>query len=100
MNVAGTHSELRERLSRTRWTDEAVDAGWRYGTNQKYLRNLADHWLARFDWRTQEAEINRFAHYRADVDGIGIHFIHERGKGDRRCRSSSPTDIRIRSCAS
>jgi microsomal epoxide hydrolase len=75
--------DLRDRLSRTRWTDEAVDAGWRYGTNQKYLRDFAEHWLARFDWRTQEAEMNRFAHYRADVDGIGIHFIHERGKGDR-----------------
>jgi len=78
-----TLADLRERLSRTRWTDEAVDAGWRYGTDQKYLRDLADHWLARFDWRTQEAAINRYTHYRADVDGVGIHFIHERGKGDR-----------------
>jgi microsomal epoxide hydrolase len=78
-----TLADLRERLSRTRWTDEAVDAGWRYGTNQHYLRDLAEHWLARFDWRTQEAAMNRYAHYRADVDGIGIHFIHERGMGDR-----------------
>ena len=78
-----TLADLRERLSRTRWTDEPVDAGWRYGTNQNYLRDLAEYWLSGFDWRTREAEINRSAHYRAEVDGAGIHFIHERGKGER-----------------
>src|SRR5206468_1836990 len=31
----------------------------------------------------QEAELNRFAHFRTEVDGVGIHFIHERGQGDR-----------------
>jgi hypothetical protein len=25
--------------------------------------------------------INRFAHFRAEIDGFGVHFIHERGKG-------------------
>jgi len=26
--------------------------------------------------------MNRFAHFRVEVDGFGVHFIHERGKGD------------------
>jgi pimeloyl-ACP methyl ester carboxylesterase len=26
--------------------------------------------------------INQFAHFRAEIDGIGIHFIHERGIGE------------------
>jgi hypothetical protein len=30
-----------------------------------------------------EEAMNRFAHFRADVNGFGVHFIHERGKGDR-----------------
>jgi len=29
----------------------------------------------------QEARLNQFAHYRANLDGVGIHFIHERGTG-------------------
>jgi hypothetical protein len=37
----------------------------------------------------QEEAINRFAHFRADVDGFGVHFIHERGKGDRPRISNS-----------
>jgi pimeloyl-ACP methyl ester carboxylesterase len=29
----------------------------------------------------QEAAINRFAQFRAIVDGVRLHFVHERGKG-------------------
>ncbi|MGH2409979.1 MAG: epoxide hydrolase, partial [Chloroflexota bacterium] len=34
-----------------------------------------------YDWRKHEAALNVFAHFKAEVDGVGIHFIHERGKG-------------------
>lgn len=73
--------DLRERLARTRWADEVVGVGWDYGTNQGYLRGLVDYWQNGFDWRAQEAKLNQFAHFRATIDGVGIHFIHERGKG-------------------
>jgi pimeloyl-ACP methyl ester carboxylesterase len=45
------------------------------------MKELVSYWQFQFDWRTQENTINTFAHFRADVDGIGIHFIHEQGKG-------------------
>jgi pimeloyl-ACP methyl ester carboxylesterase len=73
--------DLRGRLARTRWTDEVEGAGWDYGTNLGYLKELTDYWQDGFDWRRQEESINRFSHFRAEVDGFGIHFIHERGKG-------------------
>ncbi len=73
--------DLRERLSRTRWTDEVEGAGWDYGTNLGYLRELVEYWRDGFDWRKQEAKLNEFAHFRAEVDGFGVHFVHERGKG-------------------
>jgi pimeloyl-ACP methyl ester carboxylesterase len=78
-----TLDDLQDRLMRTRWRDEVADDGWAYGTSPAYLRELTEHWLMRFDWRRQEEAINRFAHFRADVDGFGVHFIHERGTGDR-----------------
>ena len=78
-----TLDDLRERLLRTRWPEQDVQGGWDYGTDPGYLRALAEHWLAGYDWRVQEAALNRFAHFRAEVDGFGVHFIHERGKGDR-----------------
>lgn len=73
--------DLQERLARTRWPDEVADSDWDYGTNLNYLKELTDYWQSPFDWRAQEEEINRFSHFRADIDGLGIHFVHEFGKG-------------------
>jgi microsomal epoxide hydrolase len=76
-----TLDDLRERLARTRWPDEVEGAGWDYGTNVGYLKSLVDYWQHEFDWRKQEAKLNTYTQFRADIDGLNIHFIHERGKG-------------------
>src|SRR3954452_11384964 len=76
-----TLDDLQLRLKLTRWTDEVEDSGWDYGTNLAYLKELIDYWQDGFDWRKQEAKLNQFAHFRAEIDGFGVHFIHERGKG-------------------
>jgi pimeloyl-ACP methyl ester carboxylesterase len=76
-----TLDDLHERLVHTRWPDEAEGAGWTYGISLTYMKEVADYWLHRYDWRSHEAALNRFAQFKADVDGVGIHFIHERGKG-------------------
>jgi len=73
--------DLHDRLFRTRFPDEVEGAGWDYGTNLAYLRELVDYWLHTYDWRAREAELNRFHHYIADIDGNEIRFIHERAKG-------------------
>jgi len=73
--------DLQERLERTRWPDEVQDADWRYGSNLRYMKELANYWLTKFDWRAQEQWINSFANYQTVVSDIHIHFIHERGKG-------------------
>lgn len=73
--------DLHARLRATRWPDAVDGAGWEYGTNLAYLKQLVAHWLHDVDWRAQEQSLNRFAHFRANVDGFGLHFIHERGVG-------------------
>jgi pimeloyl-ACP methyl ester carboxylesterase len=74
-------ADLRGRLARTRFPDEVSEAGWDYGANLAYMRELVDYWRDGFDWRDQEKAINRLGHFRAEIDGFGIHFVHERGKG-------------------
>src|SRR4051812_3115103 len=76
-----TLDDLGERLARTRWIDEAAGSGWTHGVDLGYMKELAHHWQHTYDWRKHEAALNTFAHFKADVDGVGIHFIHERGKG-------------------
>ena len=73
--------DLRERLARTRWPDEVEGAEWDYGVPLSYMKDLVAYWRDDFDWRAQEWRINSFHNYRADVAGVGIHFIHERGRG-------------------
>ena len=76
-----TLDDLRARLARTRWPDEVEGAGWDYGASLPYLQAVVEYWGTRFDWRAQERAMNALPHFRADVDGLGIHFIHARGRG-------------------
>jgi pimeloyl-ACP methyl ester carboxylesterase len=73
--------DLKARLDITRWPDEIAGSEWDYGTNMAYLKELVEYWRTSFDWRAQEALLNNFSHFKAQVDGLGIHFIHEKGKG-------------------
>lgn len=73
--------DLRRRLAGTRWPDEIPASGWDYGSDLAYLKELVEYWRTSFDWRAQEKLINSFNHFRAEVEELNIHFIHERGKG-------------------
>ena len=73
--------DLRDRLARTRWPDEADGAGWTLGTDLGYLRNLAEYWRNGFDWRRVEAHLNSYPQFRTTIDGQRIHFVHVRAPG-------------------
>ncbi len=73
--------DLHDRLRRTRWAPEFGNETWSYGFSGTYLRELTAYWLNEYDWRSEEARINSFAHYRLMLDEVPIHFIHERGRG-------------------
>ena len=73
--------DLRRRLETVRWPDQIPNSGWDYGSNLDYLKELVEYWRSGFDWRAQEAKLNLFHHFKSQVNGLDIHFIHERGKG-------------------
>ena len=75
--------DLRDRLVRTRYPDQLAGAAWTYGTELSYLKELCDYWRTRYDWRAQERALNRFDHFRTEIDGLGIHFIHQRSRQKR-----------------
>ena len=47
-------SDLRERIRKTRWPDQAPGAAWEQGTDLEYLRQLLAYWADEFDWQAQE----------------------------------------------
>ena len=63
------------------WHEMPDDGGWAYGTHLGYMKELCAYWINEFDWRKQEAAINRFSHFIAPVEGIDLHFIQEKGDG-------------------
>jgi len=77
---AETLSDLRERIRKTRWPEHAPGAAWEQGTDLEYLRRLLTYWADEFDWRAQESKLNAPDQFRAYLDGVPIHFVHERAK--------------------
>lgn len=72
---------IRRRVAGYPWHEMPDDGGWEYGANLDYMKELCAYWIDGFDWRRQEAALNRFSHYTSPVDGIDLHFIHEKGSG-------------------
>jgi microsomal epoxide hydrolase len=57
------------------------DGGWAYGANLDYMKDFSNYWINKFDWRKTEQKINKFKNFKTNIDGIDIHFIHEKGSG-------------------
>jgi pimeloyl-ACP methyl ester carboxylesterase len=70
--------DLRDRLARTRWPDELPGVGWSRGVPLGYMKQLAEYWRSGYDWRRQEAQLNRFPQFTTTIDGQNIHFLHVR----------------------
>src|ERR1700674_383201 len=73
-------ADLKQRLARARFPEELDDAGWTFGTNLAYLKELVAYWHDKFDWRAQERRLNQFEQFKTNIDGLDIHFIHRRSK--------------------
>ncbi|MGE5233842.1 MAG: epoxide hydrolase family protein [Acidobacteriota bacterium] len=73
-------ADLRERIRKTRWPDPSPAAAWEEGTDLDYLRGLLAYWLDEFDWVARESELNSFKQFRGELDGVSIHFVHERAR--------------------
>src|SRR5262245_39771147 len=72
--------DLNERIARTIWPRSVPNSGWEYGTDIDTLKNLADYWQHKFDWRNEERKLNRFPQFRVQVEDLRIHAVHIRSK--------------------
>jgi pimeloyl-ACP methyl ester carboxylesterase len=70
--------DLKERIAHTRWPDESPGSGWTRGVPTDYLKELAEYWRTKYDWRDQEAKLNQYPQFTTTIDGQTIHFLHVR----------------------
>ena len=82
LHVPNTELEdLRDRLARARFPDQAPGDPWAYGTSVHYLRGLVDYWRSGFDWRVHEARLNALPQFKIERPDYDLHFLHVPGKG-------------------
>jgi pimeloyl-ACP methyl ester carboxylesterase len=69
---------LHDRLANARWPGELPGVGWDRGMPLGYLKELAEYWRTRYDWRAAEAQLNSHPQFITEIDGQRIHFLHVR----------------------
>jgi epoxide hydrolase len=74
--------DLARRLRATRWPAPLPGAGWDYGTDADYLRELVAYWTDGYDWRATERRLNELDHRTTEIDGERIHCIDARSPVD------------------
>ena len=71
-------ADLHLRLARTRWPEAQCVDDWSQGIPLDYVRDLAGYWATEYDWRARESALNRFDQFTTEIDGLDIHFVHQR----------------------
>lgn len=76
---------IRKRVSKYKWFPAPVGLpDWQLGMSTPVLKDLQAYWLKSYNWRAEEARLNQYPHYIAEVDGIPIHFLHIVGEAEGR----------------
>jgi pimeloyl-ACP methyl ester carboxylesterase len=73
--------DLAARLERVRLPAPPIPGGGETAETSRRIGELIAYWRDGYDWQAQERRLNAFPHYRATVDGAGIHFLHIPGSG-------------------
>ncbi len=70
--------DLRQRLTGARWPDREVVDDWSQGMPLAYLQEVCEYWANGYQWRDREAALNRFDQFTTTIDGLDVHFVHQR----------------------
>ena len=74
--------DLHRRLDATRWPEAEVVDDWSQGTPLAYVQDVCATWRDDYDWREREAALNRFDQFVTEIDGLDVHFVHQRSPHD------------------
>ena len=76
-----TLENIYSKVKNYKWHEMPDDGGWDYGTNLDYMKDFSKYWVEKYNWKKTEEKINKFNNFKSNIDGIDIHFIHEKGSG-------------------
>lgn len=68
---------IRARVADYKWFDAPQGLpDWQLGMSTPVMQDIQSYWLNQYDWRAAEADLNRYPHFIAEIDGLPIHFLH------------------------
>jgi epoxide hydrolase len=71
-------ADLKSRLAHTRWPERELVADWSQGAPLAWIKDICGYWQQGYDWRARESQLNRFAQFTTTIDGLDVHFVHQR----------------------
>ena len=88
-------ADLHRRLATTRWPNEEPVDDWTQGIPLDYVKEVCAYWADGYDWRKREARLNAFPQFTTPIDGVDIHFVHQRSPVENAllCRWTLPADV-------
>ncbi|KAG6460532.1 juvenile hormone epoxide hydrolase [Manduca sexta] len=70
-------NDLRERLLHRRASPPPLEGvGFTYGFNSNFLTRVLDYWKNEYDFKGREEYLNKYNHYKTNIQGLDIHFMH------------------------
>ena len=70
--------DLQRRLALTRWPESELVSDWSQGAPLAWIKDMCTYWSEGYDWRDREAKLNRFDQFMTTIDGLDVHFVHQR----------------------
>ena len=72
--------DLEARLANSRLPDQLNSISWEYGSDLSFMQEVLSYWQEEFNWREQEQRLNQFDQFKTQIDGLEMHFIHQRSE--------------------
>ncbi|XP_074541865.1 epoxide hydrolase 1 [Halichoeres trimaculatus] len=72
--------DLYRRIDQTRPVPSLEDSQFNFGFNSQYLQKVISYWRNDFDWRKQVDKINQYPHFKTNIEGLDIHYLHVKPK--------------------
>ncbi|XP_074659741.1 epoxide hydrolase 1-like [Tubulanus polymorphus] len=73
-------NDLKSRLAQTYFFESLENNNFNYGFRNEKLREVVKYWNEIFDWRKQEKMLNSYNHFKTQIEGISVHFVHIKSK--------------------
>lgn len=72
--------DLKRRVEGIRWPSSIFADDWSRGVPRCYLQSVAHYWVHGFDWELWQARLSGMPHFRTEIEGQPIHFLHYRSQ--------------------